>query len=156
MLSSSSRTRMERPLKMPASIARMVVGRAGVAPSRAARWLARSIAARGRLPGQRGGIFFDGEREENREGGAADGERFDVDGAAVFANDRGADAEAEAGAAAGTLGGVEGIEKFRERFGENADAVVLDGDGDVGADAADANLNAAGLRGLRGWRARRC
>ncbi len=146
---------MERPLKMPASMARIVVGRAGVAPSRAAM-VARMLASEGVVCRARGGIFFDGEREKNGEGGAADGKSFDVDGAAVFANDRGANAEAEAGAAAGALGGVERIEKFRERFGENADAVVLDGDGNVGADAADANLDAAGLRGLRGWRARRC
>ena len=92
-----------------------------------------------------GGIFFDRERKKHGEGGAADGERFDVDGAAVFTNDRGANAEAEAGAAAGAFGGVEGIEEFRKRFGEDADAVVLDGDGDVVADAADANLNAAGF-----------
>src|SRR5580698_9605686 len=97
------------------------------------------------MPGQRGGIFFVGEGKKNCEGGAADGKRFDVDGATVFANDRGADAEAEAGAAAGALGGVEGIEKFCERFGENADTVVLHGDGNVGADVADANLNTAGF-----------
>src|SRR5580698_1476853 len=59
-----------------------------------------------------GRIRFSDNGQEDGECGAADGKRFDVNGAAVLADDRGADAEAEAGAAAGTLSGVERVEEF--------------------------------------------
>src|SRR5262249_2699925 len=80
---------------------------------------------------------------KNGERRPADWQRLDVDRAAVLANDRGADAKAEAGTATRALRRIKRIEEFRQRFGQNSDAVVLHGDGTVGPDAADANLNAA-------------
>src|SRR5580700_9289723 len=81
--------------------------------------------------------------EINGECGAARGESFGFNRAAVFSYYGQTDAEAEAGAAAGALGGVKGIEEARRGFRANADAIVLERDGDAGADASKADLDAA-------------
>src|SRR5271157_4277406 len=61
----------------------------------------------------------------------------------MLANYGQADAEAQACAAAGALGGVKGIEKARNGFRANANAVILESDGDTRAGAGEANLYAA-------------
>lgn len=93
--------------------------------------------------GGKSGLIVESEREIDGERGAAGWESFGFDCTAVFANDREADAEAEASATAGALGGVKGIEKARDGFGANADAIVLKCDGNTRAKASEADLNAA-------------
>src|SRR5579863_1134414 len=61
----------------------------------------------------------------------------------MFANDRHADAEAEACAATGALGGEKGIEKLRQDFGRDTDAVVLHRGRDSISGAGEADLDAA-------------
>ena len=61
------------------------------------------------------------------EASATFGKRFDFDIAAMFANDRHANAEAQTRATAGALGGEKGIEKFGKSFGLDAGAIVGDG-----------------------------
>src|SRR5258708_32778069 len=61
----------------------------------------------------------------------------------MFADDGHADTEPQAGTASGSLGGVEGIKDAWKRFWEDADAVILDGDGDLVRVVAGTNLDAA-------------
>jgi hypothetical protein len=63
----------------------------------------------------------------------------------VLANNGHADAETEAGAAAGTLGGVKGIEDAGQRFGADADTIILDGDHNLVAVASSTELDAASV-----------
>ena len=84
-----------------------------------------------------------GEIDDERE--AAGRKTLGFNRAAVFPNDRETDTEAEAGATAGTLGGVKRIEKALEIIGADADAVILKGDGDAGADASEADPDTAGF-----------
>src|ERR1700676_849636 len=108
------------------------------------QWSGRRGAGRKRGDRERsGGRLVGSGGEINRECGAARGESFGFDRAAVLANDGQADAETEAGAPAGALGGVKGIEKARDGIGTNANAVVLEGDGDARAYASKTNLDAA-------------
>src|ERR1700730_8209101 len=85
------------------------------------------------------------DRKIDGERGAASGKRFYVDGTAMRAHDGHADAEPQTSSAARAFGGVEGVKEPRQSLRKNADAVVLHGQGNMAADTANANLNAAGL-----------
>src|SRR5215472_2739837 len=95
--------------------------------------------------GWSGGLLGKRGRKENGEGRTARGKRFGFDDPAMLANDGHADTESQARATARALGGVEGIKEARERFGANADTVILKRNAQAAAGAPGANLEAAGL-----------
>src|SRR5712692_3239195 len=122
----------------------------GASPEKISRWRHRF---RGDEPGFRRtgecvGRLAGRGRQLDGEGRATSGKYFGFYVSAMFANDGHADTEPEARSAAGTLGGVEGIEETRKRFGADAGAVILDGDGNLVAVPAGANLDAASVADL--------
>src|SRR5579859_352071 len=85
--------------------------------------------------------LVESNREINRECGATRRKGFGFNGAAVLANDREADAEAEASAAARTFGGVKRVEEPRDGFGPKADAIVLERDGNARPETSKTDMN---------------
>src|SRR5271170_8108763 len=63
----------------------------------------------------------------------------------MLLDDGHADAEAETRSPSWALGRIERVKEPWKRFGKNAHAVVLNGNGNVTADATHADLNAPGI-----------
>ena len=82
-------------------------------------------------------------RDFDNEGGAFAGKSVRGNGAAMFADDAIAEAEAETGAFAGGLGGEKRVEHFVKMILWDAGAVIFDGDANVGGSAFGNNADQA-------------